>query len=67
MKLKINATRAYDGQGPLKNGIHDGAAGMNERLYRIGALDHLLWLLGQRIGRLLGKKYVAVDMCGRDL
>lgn len=56
MKL-IDASRAYDGQGALLNGIHDGIRIPREPcLYRKGypgaTWNRALWFLGHAIGRL---------------
>lgn len=56
MKL-IDASRAYDGQGAFRNGLHDAILVPREPcLYRKGypgaVLNRALWFLGRLLGRL---------------
>ncbi len=53
--MKLDCTRAYDGQGAFRNGLHDAIRCPHERrLYRPGHpwawLNHLLWSLGRWLG-----------------
>lgn len=71
MKL-IDASRAYDGQGALLNGIHDGVRIPREPcLYRKGypwaRLNRALWRVGHALGRLpLMGRIVSTDSQPRN-
>lgn len=49
----IDCSKAYDGQSAFRNGIHDAIRLPTEKsLYRSGALNKLMWKLGNVVGRL---------------
>lgn len=56
----IDVSKAYGGQGQLKNGLYDSIALPKEPcLYRSGWLDQFLWSVGRKLGNLAFVKEVS--------
>jgi hypothetical protein len=67
--VKLDCTRAYDGQGAFRNGLHDAIRLPSERrLYRSGHpwawLKHALWSLGNWLGRFGLARLLVVALLG---
>lgn len=60
--MMIDVSKAYDNQGPLKNGLYDSIVLPKEPcLYRSGRLNRFLWSVGRKLGNLpFVKKLVKV-------